>query len=330
MRPRSGFWIGFAVRRLVRLALLLPAVAVVSFVLVAASPVDPVAAYVGAAALRTGPEQRANIARHWGLDDPPVTRLAKWAGNVASGDLGTSTVYAEPVAAVLKQRFRASILLLVTAWLIAGGVGYALGLLGAVFERRWPDRLIGLAALALASAPTFWIGILLISGLAVGLRWFPACCAGPPGTPLAEVTPGEALRHLVLPALALACPGTAQVALHTRAKMRDVMASPYALLGFAQGLSRARVAWRHGVRNAALPAITLQFAHVGELFGGSILAEEVFGYPGLGQATVEAGTRNDVPLLLGIALVAALFVFTGNTLADLLFRAVDPRLRSAS
>ena len=120
--------------------------------------------------------------------------------------------------------------------------------------------------------------------------------------------------------------GVAQVTLHTRDKVREVMASDYALLAQAQGLGRWGRAWRHGLRNGALPALTLHFAHAGELFGGSVLAETVFSYPGLGQATVEAGTRGDAALLLGIALFAALFVFAGNTLADILARWVDPRL----
>lgn len=162
---------------------------------------------------------------------------------------------------------------------------------------------------------------------AVQLKWAPFCCAAPPGILPDRIGLGDRLAHLALPTVTLSMLGVAQIALHTRDKLRQVMRSDYAALAFSQGLSRLQVAWRHGRRNAALPALTLHFAHWGEIFGGSILAETVFAYPGLGEVTVQAGLRGDAPLLLAITLFTALFVFTGNLLADLLHRLIDPRLR---
>ena len=121
--------------------------------------------------------------------------------------------------------------------------------------------------------------------------------------------------------------GIANIALHTRQKLIDVLQSDYALFARAQGETRIGIVRQHGLRNIALPALTLQFASLSELFGGSVLAEQVFAYPGLGEATVQAGLRGDVPLLLGIVLFSATFVFIGNTLADLSYRIVDPRIR---
>jgi peptide/nickel transport system permease protein len=141
------------------------------------------------------------------------------------------------------------------------------------------------------------------------------------------VTLWQRLHHLILPAFALSIIGIANIALHTREKMIDIMHSEYVLFAKAQGESLSGIAWHQGVRNAALPAITLQFASLGELFGGSVLAEQVFSYPGLGKATVDAGIRGDVPLLLGIVLFSTVFVFSGNTLADLCYRVIDPRIR---
>jgi peptide/nickel transport system permease protein len=208
---------------------------------------------------------------------------------------------------------------------LSGLIGFGLGLLAGALEGTWIDRAIKGYAFVLASTPTYWAAILLLVVFSVELQWAPFCCAGPPGVPVAEVSLGERVRHLVLPALTLSVLGIAQVTLHTRDKVREIMASDFALLGFAQGLGRLAVAWRHGVRNAALPAVTLHFSHLGELFGGSVLAETVFAYPGLGQATVLAGTRGDAPLLLGIAIFAAVFVFAGNTIADVLNSLLDPR-----
>jgi len=321
------FWLRFAVGRLIRLAILLPLVAASAFVMLSASPIDPVRAYVGERMNRVGPEQQALIAAKWGLDQPPLLRFQKWAGHLASGDLGNSMIYGQPVAEVLAERVSASLLLMALAWLLSGLLGFTLGLMAGALEGSWADRLIRAYAFVLASAPTFWLAILFLVVFSIELGWAPFCCAGPPGVAPGEVTWGQRVRHLMLPALTLSLVGVAQLTLHTRDKMREVMASDYATLARSQGLGPLRIAWRHGLRNAALPAMTLQFAHLGELFGGSILAETVFSYPGLGQATVLAGTRGDAPLLLGIALFATLFVFVGNTLADLLHRVLDPRQR---
>lgn len=321
----GGFWWRFAASRLTRLVVLLLLVAVSAFVLLSASPVDPVRAYVGDRSSRVGPEQQALIAAKWGLDQPPLVRFQKWAGNLASGDFGNSMIYGQPVAEVLADRVSASLWLMALAWTFSGLLGFALGLIAGALEGSWADRAIRVYAFVLASAPTFWVAILLLVVFAIELGWAPFCCAGPPGVMPADVAWGDRVTHLMLPALTLSMIGVAQVTLHTRDKMREVMASDYATLALAQGLSRLHTAWRHGLRNAALPALTLQFAHLGELFGGSILAETVFSYPGLGQATVLVGTRGDAPLLLGIALFSALFVFVGNTLADLLHLALDPR-----
>jgi peptide/nickel transport system permease protein len=317
--PIAGF--------VLRLALVLAAVAILAFALMKLSPVDPVDAYLGADIARVGPEQRALIAGKWGLDQPPLVQFVRWSGNVASGDLGYSMTYNAPVADVLVQRFRASLPLMGLAWLLSGLLGFALGVAAGAFPGTWADRVIRLYSYVLASAPTFWFAILLLLVFSVGLRWTPVCCAGPIGVLPADVTWLERLHHLILPLLALTVLGVAQIALHTRAKMVEIMGSDFALYARAQGASQLEIALRHGARNAALPALTVLFASLGELFGGSVLAEQVFAYPGLGSATVEAGLRGDVPLLLALALFLTLFVFTGNAIADLLYRMVDPRMQ---
>lgn len=326
----TRFWLPFLLNRLLRLAILLPLVAAASFTLLALSPIDPVRAYVGDRYTLVGPEQQAAIAAKWGLDQPPLDRFVRWASNIAQGDLGQSLIHHQPVAEVLRDRFLASLALMVGAWILAGILGFALGMLAGAVEGSWIDRLIRAYAFTLASAPTFWAAILLLVVFAVELNWAPVCCAVPPGLLPDQITLADRLAHLVLPTITLSLIGVAQITLHTRDKLRDVMRSDYATLSFARGMGRLQVAWRHGRRNAVLPALTLHFAHWGEIFGGSVLAETVFAYPGLGQATVQAGLRGDAPLLLGIALFAALFVFIGNSLADLLHRLIDPRLREGA
>ncbi|BCP55921.1 ABC transporter permease [Kaistia sp. 32K] len=322
-------WSLFLATRLIRLALVLAAVALVAFALAKMSPVDPINAYLGPDIAKVGPEQRERIAALWGLDQPVGVQFAKWFGNILSGDLGWSVTYNAPVAEVIGSRFRTSLVLMGLAWVLSGVLGFTLGVVAGTWQGGWADRIIRVYAYVLASTPTFWIAILLLMVFSVGLGWTPVCCAGPVGVLPEDVTTLERIRHLLLPLAALSILGISQIALHTRAKIIEIMRSDYVLYAEAQGASRLDIAVRHGARNAMLPAITVLFASLGELFGGSVLAEQVFAYPGLGRATIEAGVRGDVPLLLAITLFTTLFVSLGNMTADGLYRLVDPRMTGA-
>ncbi|MCA0753630.1 ABC transporter permease [Paenibacillus sp. N4] len=319
---------GFIGKKAIRLLTLLAAVSVISFALVNASPVDPVQAYIGADVMRVGPEQRAEIAAYWGLDRPFPERFLKWANALLHGDMGTSMIYREPVVKVIGERFLSSVWLMALAWTFSGVIGFAAGIAAAMRKDSWIDRLIKGFCYTLASTPAFWIGLLLMMLFSVWLGWLPVGLSVPAGVLADEVILLDRLRHLILPAVTLSVAGIAPIALHTRQKLADVLESDYILFARARGVSGLALIRRHGLRNIALPALTLQFASFGELFGGAVLAEQVFSYPGLGQATVEAGLRGDVPLLMGLVLCSTLFVFTGNTLADFLYRIVDPRMRA--
>lgn len=312
--------------RLGRLIGLLVGVAVVGFLLMESSPIDPVDAYVGGDSVRIGVEQRAAIADRWGLDDPLPVRFAKWAGNVVGGDLGTSTIFNAPVADVIAVRFAASLALLVVAWTLSGALGYALGILAAATRGSVVDRAIRWAAYGLASAPTFWVGLLLLTLFSVRLGWAPTSGATPVGVDPASTSIATRLHHLVLPALTLSIVGIAPIVLHTRVNAMDILSGEPATFARALGEGRWGLVRRRVLRTAAVPALLLQFASFSELLGGAVLAEQVFNYPGLGQATVRAGLQGDVPLLLGIALFAAVFVFVGNQLGDVAHRLVDPRV----
>ncbi len=316
--------------RLLRLAGVLVFVALAVFMLMKVSPIDPVDAYLGPAIARVGPEQKAQIAAAWGLDRPAPEQFARWLGNILQGDMGRSTAYNAPVAQVLSDRIGASFLLAGLAWVLSGAIGFGLGVIAAAREGTWVDRGIRSYCYLLAATPTFWLGMLMLMVFSVGLGWTPICCAGPVGVPPDQVTLGQRLVHLALPLAALTLFGVAQIALHTRVKLVEVLGSDFATFARAQGASRWDVVMRHGLRNTALPAVTVLFASMGEIIGGAILAEQVFAWPGLGRATVEAGMRGDVPLLLAIALLTTLVVSTGNMIADLLYRVVDPRLRPAA
>lgn len=306
---------------------LLAGVCVISFTLVSLSPIDPVRAYIGDDMMRMSPEQREQIAERWGLHRPPTARFFKWVGQIARGNLGDSLIFNKPVAEVIGERFLVSLWLMAAAWFLSGILGYLLGLVAGAWRGSLLDRAIRFYAYTLASTPAFWLGMVLLIIFSVHLQVTPVCCAAPPGKTLADVSFWERLHHLLLPAVTLSIIGVAKMALHTRQKLIEVLESEYALFARAQGETTWGLVVHHGLRNISLPALTIQFASFSELFGGAVLAEQVFSYPGLGLTTIQAGLRSDVPLLLGIVLFSALFVFAGNTLADVFYRWVDPRIR---
>ncbi|WP_332633486.1 ABC transporter permease [Halalkalibacter flavus] len=319
--------LSYLVKKSIRLASLLIAVCLFSFILISYSPVDPIQAYIGADMMNVGPEQREQIAENWGLDKTPAQQFLHWSTAVFQGDLGTSMIYRRPVSEVISEKFLNSLALMMTAWVLSGIIGFVLGIVAAMKRGSWLDRIIKWYCYTLASTPTFWMGMLVLLIFAVWLGWFPIGMGVPAGVLAEEVTFVERIQHLILPALTLSMIGVANVALHTREKLIEVLSSDYILFARARGEKGFTLLWRHGLRNIALPAITLQFAAFGELFGGAVLAEQVFSYPGLGQATVEAGVRGDVPLLLGVVIFSALFVFVGNLIADVIYRVVDPRVK---
>ncbi|WP_255726774.1 ABC transporter permease [Sporosarcina sp. ACRSM] len=311
----------------VRMLTLLFAICLISFLLIKNSPIDPIQAYIGADMMKVGPEQREKIAAYWGLDQPVMVQFFNWGSALLSGDLGTSMIFRRPVSEIIGERFLNSLALMLTAWVLSGVIGFAMGVVSAMKKDTWIDRIIKWYCYTLASTPTFWMGLLMLIVFAVWLGRFPIGLGVPAGVLAGDVTIADRLQHLFLPAMTLSIVGVANVALHTRQKLIDVLASDYVLFARARGERGFMLFWRHGLRNVALPAITLQFAAFSELFGGAVLAEQVFSYPGLGQATVEAGLRGDVPLLLGLVLCSTLFVFIGNLLADLIYFIVDPRTR---
>lgn len=318
----------YLARHIVRFALLMLAVGLVVFALVSMSPIDPVQANVGQAAYANMSEaKRAQLASYWGGDVPFWERFANWAGALLQGDMGTSLRFNAPVSEVIAHRAANSLALMGIAWLFSGALGFALGVAAGARRGGALDRVVRSYCFLLASTPTFWLGLLILMVFAVQLGWFPIGFSVPIGVSAADVTLADAVHHLVLPALTLSVTGVANIALHTREKVVDVLESDYVRFARARGESELSVIMHHGLRNVALPAVTLQCAFISEIFGGSVLVEQVFSYPGLGQAAVTAGLGGDVALLAGIALVSAALVFGGNLLANILYGVLDPRMR---
>lgn len=318
----------FIAKQVVRMLLLLAAVSIAAFFLVSISPIDPLQANVGQAALGSmSVEQIEKLEAYWGVDVPPVERFLSWAKDFFRGDLGTSLLYRQPVTQVIAAKLQNSLWLMCLAWLISGIVGFTLGILAGVKKDTWIDRLIKGYSLVIASTPAFWLALLLLMVFAVWLQVLPIGLSVPIGVEASGVSLLDKLRHAILPALTLSITGISNMTLHTREKMIDIMESDYVLFARARGESTWEIVKNHGLRNVILPAITLQFGSISEIFGGSVLVEQIFSYPGLGQAAVNAGTGSDVPLLLGITVISAAIVFGGNLIANILYGVVDPRIR---
>ena len=318
----------FAGKQVARMAVLLILVTIAAFFLLSISPIDPLKTNVGQAALGSmSTEQVERLEDYWGVNTPAIERFFSWAGDFLHGDMGDSLLYRRPVTAVIGEKLSNSIWLMAAAWLLSGFGGFALGILAGWKRGGAADKLVTGYSLVMASMPAFWLAMVLLMIFAVWLKVLPIGLSVPIGSSAAEVGIGEKIAHAVLPAAALSLTGISNIALQTREKMVEVMESDFVLFARARGDSEASIIWRHGVRNVALPALTLQFAAVSEIFGGSVLVEQVFSYPGLGQAAIAAGLGSDAPLLLGITIISAAIVFAGNTAANLLYGIVDPRIR---
>ena len=315
----------FLGKKIIRFIILLIALILLSFLLIDLSPINPVKSYISN--MVVSPEQVAALESYWGVNEPITTKLVNWLGNIIHGDLGTSLIFRTPVIDVIMERFSASLVLMLVSWVFSGVLGFLLGVIAGYKKDTVIDKAIKVYCYILQSAPTFWIALIILMIFSVYLGWFPTGLGVPIGTLSKNVTIWEWINRLILPALTLSIVGVAQIALFTRDKLIEEMNSDYFLFAKSRGEKGWTLIKRHGIRNILLPAITIQFLSFSELFGGTILVEQIFTYPGIGQAAVSAGLRSDVPLLLGIVIFSAIFVYCGNLIADIIYNFVDPRIK---
>ena len=317
----------FILGQIAKFVLLMLAVSLVTFALVCLSPIDPAQANVGQAAYAAMSDaKREQLAAYWGSDLPFLERYVNWLGAALQGDLGMSLRFNTPVADVIAARAGNSLALMAVAWVVSGVLGFGLGIAAGANRGSVVDKAVKGYCYLLASTPVFWLALVMLVIFSVSLGWFPLGFSVPVGVSADDVTFADALHHMALPAITLSLTGVANIALHTREKTIDVMESEYVKLARARGMSTAGIVLHHGIRNLAMPAITLQFASIAEIFGGSVLVEQVFSYPGLGQAAVTAGLGGDAALLAAIAVLSAALVFGGNLIANLLYGVIDPQI----
>jgi peptide/nickel transport system permease protein len=310
----------YALRRLLLAVPVLFGVSVLVFAVLHLAPGDPAAIMLGAQATREDVER---LHRDLGLDQPLVIQYVRWMGHVLQGDLGRSIPLGRAVLPEVLLRFRATLVLTAGALLIAILLGLAAGIVSAVKQYTWLDRISMGVAVTGVSLPVFWTGIMLILLFALQLRWFPSSgMSSPYGSGVADV-----LWHLVLPAVTLGTASAAALARLTRSSVLEIIRQDYVRSARAKGLAERAVIARHVLKNAINPIITVLGLQVGFLLGGAILTETVFSWPGLGSMMVRAIQARDYPLVQGgVLLIATSFVLV-NLVVDLLYAVFDPRIR---
>lgn len=313
--------------KLIRFIILMIVVAIFSFILLDLSPINPVTTYLKGAAVSEG--QRAILESYFGVNVPLPTKIYHWLLDLLQGNLGTSLIYRAPVIDVILEKFMASIVLMAISWILSGVFGFVLGVVAGKNKGSWIDKAVKVYCYAIQSAPSFWVGMLILMVFSVYLGWFPIGFGVPIGVRSTDATFMEWATRLVLPTLTLSLVGLAPIAMYTRNELIQVLSSDYVLFAKSRGEKGWELVKNHGIRNILLPAITLQFLSFSELFGGAVLVEQVFSYPGIGQTAVAAGLQSDVPLFLGIVIFSAIFVFVGNLLADLSYYLIDPRIKES-
>jgi peptide/nickel transport system permease protein len=278
---------------------------------------------------RLSPESRAALRARYGADAPVFDQYLRWLGAVATGDLGVSFMYKEPVTRVLVRALPPTILLAGTGLAITLFMGLVLAVASARNPYGWSDRAISFFSLGLYGVPSFWLAGGLIMVFSLRLGWFPpshmhSVAASSFGTVFSAL---DLLRHLALPALCLGLVGAAGTARYLRSTLLDIRSSRFMLAARARGVPEWRLVWVHALRPALLPVVTLFGLSLPVLVSGSVVVETIFSWPGMGQVAFNAARARDVPLILGATLVGAIAVILGNLVSDVLYAVIDPRSR---
>ena len=276
------------------------------------------------------PGEVDRLRRQMGLDQPLIEQFFHFVRDLFTGDLGTSYVYRRPVSDLIMEHLGPTLLLTGTAALISVVLGLWLGQKSAWRRDSWFDKINTGVALVFWSVPTFWLGLLLLLLFGGGLHWFPTggmSTAASGDTGLAYVL--DVAWHLVLPVTTMVAVVYAQYLMVMRASVLEEMSADYLTTARAKGLREDLVRTRHAVPNALLPTVTLIFLTIGGLIGGAVTVETVFSWPGLGYLTYKGLSAPDLPLLQGTFVVFSAVVIVMNFVADLVYRVLDPRLKSA-
>lgn len=311
----------YLLRRLFQTLIVMFIVSILAFLLVSMLPGDPVYAILGDQITQETYEQaRVEL----GLDKPVVTRYFVWLGNVLRGDFGTSYQFHMPVMELFKDRIPITMYLSILATLISMPLGVLFGVIAAVNRGKTADSVITLLANACSCMPQFWIGIFLLYILAMKLGWLPSY-----GFTMPWEDFGMHIKQLIMPLTCLSIDGVAGIARQTRSSMLEAIRQDYVRTARSKGLARNRVIFIHTLKNSLIPVVTLLGMRLSYMVGGSVFVESVFSIPGMGGLLVRSITARDIPVVQACIILAALVTCLANIVTDLLYVAVDPRIKLA-
>lgn len=306
----------YILKRLGLIVFVLWAVATMVFFLVHVTPGDVAEVIL----IQTNGPEAVNeetleaVRQKFNLDQPVILQYFTWLVNVVQGDFGISYRYNMPVSNMLMARLPNTLILGGTALAISLVVGISLGILSALHHNKFIDHLTRFLVLVFASFPGFWVAIILILIFSIGLGWLPTSGMGSP-------------QSIILPAITLSIASTASITRMMRTSMLDVMGQDYMVVARAKGLSSRDVILRHGIRNAIPPIITLAALQVGHILGGAVVIESIFAWPGLGDLFINAVNTKDTPMIEGCTILIAFGYAFFNLVADIIYAAIDPRVK---
>lgn len=298
-------------------------VTALTFVLASMAPGDAAKTILSSQSGSYTAQQYQQMRRALGLNEPLAVQYWHWLDGVLHGSLGTDLFSSQPVTQELNARLGPSLSLILVTVIISGVVGVSLGIVSALRGGAL-GRLVDVVSLAGLAFPNFWLGLVLVELLAVKVQVFPATGYVPLGA-----GPGPWLRSIALPVLTLSAGAVAFVAKQTRDSMSEVMSREYVVMLRARGLSRRSVVLKHALRNAAIPVVTVVGLLLVSLLGGTVLIEDVFSIPGLGQQAVTAAGSHDLPVIVGVAFYFTVIVVIANLLVDMSYRLLNPRVRGS-
>lgn len=313
----------YVFKRLLQTIPTLLAISLIVFSILYLTPGDPVLLMLGAS--ETGsidPASYEAVRRDLGLDKPFLQRYFLFLGNALKGDLGRSYITNQKVFPTVMERMPATLQLTFASMLVAVAIALPLGVLAAVHQGSIWDSISTVLATIGISMPNFWLGIMLIITFALNLKILPSFGIG-----VIEKGFGNVLAHLVLPAVTLGTGMAASVMRMTRSSMVEALGQDYVTVARAKGLPERIVIYRHALRNALIPVITVIGSQFGSLLGGAVVTETIFAWPGVGRLTINAISRRDYPMIQGATLILCFQFILVNLLVDILYAAVDPRIR---
>lgn len=317
----------YILRRLIIALPVLIGITIIDFALINLAPGDPISAMVDPTAAITYGDEEA-LREQMGLNEPIFVRYFIWLREVASGNMGYSYVRNRPVADRIAERLPATLLLTVSALVISAGIGIPLGILSAIRQYSFLDYSLTLFAFAGLSVPDFFLALGGIYVFALTLDILPPFGMVSLESDLPRTI--DMFYHLIMPATILGFSSMASLMRFSRTSMLEVMKQEYITTARSKGLMENKVLRRHALRNALIPLITILSLRLPGLFGGSVIIETVFSWPGIGQLAIESITDRDYPQIMGLLLITGILVLTANLIADILYAFADPRIRYAN